>query len=119
MNSPDLNPLDYYIWNEFAQAINWNKVTSKSPIISELKCSVKKISFGYCKKKLFRLGESFVSHDTKRWKLFNRVKSSLPNTELKDRRVLRLIKMFTRYCDNRKRIIYSETPDNIVDVYLI
>ena len=25
---------------------------------------------------------------------------------------LRLIKVFTRYCENRKRAIYSETPDD-------
>ena len=42
-NSPDLNPLDYCIWNEFAQAINWDKVTSKSSLIAELKRGVKKI----------------------------------------------------------------------------
>ena len=42
-NSPDLNPLDYCIWNEFAQAINWDKVTSKSSLIAEFKRGVKKI----------------------------------------------------------------------------
>ena len=42
-NSPDLNPLDYCIWDEFAQAINWDKVTSKSSLIVELKRGVKKI----------------------------------------------------------------------------
>ena len=42
-NSPDLNPLDYCIWDEFARAINWDKVTSKSSLISELKRGVKKI----------------------------------------------------------------------------
>ena len=39
-NSPDLN---YCIWNEFAQAINWDKVTSKSALIAELKRCVKRI----------------------------------------------------------------------------
>ena len=42
-NTPDLNPLDYCIWEEFAQAISWNKVTWKSLLIAELKLSVKKI----------------------------------------------------------------------------
>ena len=42
-NSPDLNPLDYCIWDEFAQAINQDKVTSKSSLIAELKRGVKKI----------------------------------------------------------------------------
>ena len=39
-NSSDLNPWDDCIWDEFAQAINWDKVTSKS---SELKHGVEKI----------------------------------------------------------------------------
>ncbi|CAF2128168.1 unnamed protein product [Rotaria magnacalcarata] len=42
-NSPDLNPLDYCIWDEFAQCVNWKKVTSKATLIDELKCAVKKI----------------------------------------------------------------------------
>ena len=28
-NSPDLNPLDYSIWNELEEAMDWNKMTSK------------------------------------------------------------------------------------------
>ncbi|CAF1504295.1 unnamed protein product [Adineta ricciae] len=28
-NSPDLNPLDYCIWDEFARCVNWKKITSK------------------------------------------------------------------------------------------
>ena len=31
------------------------------------------------------------------------------------KRVLRLINVFMRYCENRKRIIYSKTPDISVD----
>ena len=42
-NSPNLNALDYYIWDDFALVINWDKVTSKSSLIAELKCGVKKI----------------------------------------------------------------------------
>ncbi|CAF4052985.1 unnamed protein product [Rotaria magnacalcarata] len=42
-NSPDLNPLDYCIWDEFVGASNWNLVTSKTTLINELKRSVKKI----------------------------------------------------------------------------
>ena len=41
-NSPNLNPRDYCIWDESAQAIKWDKVISKSSLISELKCDVKK-----------------------------------------------------------------------------
>ena len=43
-NSPDLNPLDYCIWNEFVQLIEWDKVTSKTTLISALKRAVHKIS---------------------------------------------------------------------------
>src|ERR1700722_2379646 len=32
-NSPDLNPLDYCIWDEFANAIKWDKVVSKDTLI--------------------------------------------------------------------------------------
>lgn len=42
-NSPDLNPLDYCIWDEFAEAIAWDQVTSKEDLIRELKRAVKKI----------------------------------------------------------------------------
>ena len=42
-NSPDLNPLDYCIWDEFAQCVNWKRVTSKATLIDELKRAVKKI----------------------------------------------------------------------------
>ena len=42
-NSPDLNPLDYCIWDEFARAINCDLVTSKTALINELKRAVKKI----------------------------------------------------------------------------
>ena len=43
MNSPELNPVGYCIWDEFAQTINWNKMTSKSSLTSELKHGVKNI----------------------------------------------------------------------------
>ncbi|CAM4980319.1 unnamed protein product [Rotaria socialis] len=42
-NSPDLNPLDYSIWDEFVNVIDWNKVESKATLIQQLKSSVKKI----------------------------------------------------------------------------
>ena len=45
MNSPELDHLDYCIWDEFAQAINWSKVTAKSSLISELKRDMKKNRF--------------------------------------------------------------------------
>jgi hypothetical protein len=42
-NSPDLNPLDYCLWDELVGAMNWDKVTSKKTLIEELKRAVKKI----------------------------------------------------------------------------
>ena len=42
-HSPDLNPSDYLIWDEFAQQINWAKIKSKKTLIDGLKRSVKRI----------------------------------------------------------------------------
>ena len=42
-NSPDLNQSDYCIWDEFAEAIDWQQVTSKEDLIRELKRAVKRI----------------------------------------------------------------------------
>ena len=42
-NSPDLNPLDYSIWDEFVHVIEWSNVTSKQALIEELKRAVKRI----------------------------------------------------------------------------
>jgi len=41
-NSPDINPLDYCIWDEFQKFIDWNRATSKATLIQELKRAVKK-----------------------------------------------------------------------------
>ncbi|CAM4765452.1 unnamed protein product [Rotaria magnacalcarata] len=43
-NSPDLNPLDYSIWDEFVNIINWNKVQSKTTLIQQIKSSFPKNS---------------------------------------------------------------------------
>lgn len=42
-NSPDLNPLDYSIWDEFVHQMNWDKVQSKQTLIEQLKRAVKRI----------------------------------------------------------------------------
>ena len=42
-NSPDLNPLDYSIWDELAHAVNWDKITSKNTLIIEVKRAAGKI----------------------------------------------------------------------------
>ena len=36
-NSPDLNPLDYCLWDELGKTIKWNRVTSKKSLIVTLK----------------------------------------------------------------------------------
>ena len=42
-NSPDLNPLDYCIWNELAEAMDWSQIKTKLTLIEELKRSIKKV----------------------------------------------------------------------------
>ncbi|CAF3343269.1 unnamed protein product [Rotaria socialis] len=42
-NSPDVNPLDYSIWDELVNTINWNKVQSKTTLIQQIKSSFKNI----------------------------------------------------------------------------
>ncbi|CAF4337226.1 unnamed protein product [Rotaria magnacalcarata] len=41
--SPDLNPLDYSIWDELVNSINWNKVQSKTTLIQQINSSFKNI----------------------------------------------------------------------------
>ena len=41
-NSPNLNPLDYSIWDELAGMMGYNKITSKRTLIDELKRAPKK-----------------------------------------------------------------------------
>ena len=43
-NSPNLSSLDYSIWDELAHQVNWDAVTSKTTLISELKHTVRKVS---------------------------------------------------------------------------
>ncbi|CAF3893753.1 unnamed protein product [Rotaria magnacalcarata] len=42
-NSPDLNPLDYCVWNELCQHMNWSHVVDKQALINEIKQGAKKI----------------------------------------------------------------------------
>ncbi|CAF3639840.1 unnamed protein product [Rotaria socialis] len=35
-NSPDLCPLDYTLWNELVQCMNWNRITTKATLIEEI-----------------------------------------------------------------------------------
>jgi hypothetical protein len=41
-NSPDHNPLDYCIWDEFIKFIDWNRATSNAKLTQDLKRAVKK-----------------------------------------------------------------------------
>ena len=69
-NSPDLNPLDYSIWDELAGAMDWNKITSKRTLIDELKQAPKKVranvAFESCNSwttrlsKVFKLGGNYL-----------------------------------------------------------
>ena len=42
-NSPDLNSLDYCLWDELGKTIKWNRVASKKSLIVVLKRAVKKV----------------------------------------------------------------------------
>ncbi|CAF0755279.1 unnamed protein product [Didymodactylos carnosus] len=46
-NSPDLCSIDYSLWHELGEAMNWNHVTTKATLIDEIKRSVKKINAMY------------------------------------------------------------------------
>ena len=35
-NSPDLNPLDFCVWNELVQAMDWSHVVSQSTLVKEI-----------------------------------------------------------------------------------
>ncbi|KAL4500781.1 hypothetical protein ABPG72_020015 [Tetrahymena utriculariae] len=43
-NSPDLNPLDYSVWNEIVNSMKWNKVYSITTLKQQIKAAVKSIS---------------------------------------------------------------------------
>ncbi|CAF4315010.1 unnamed protein product, partial [Rotaria magnacalcarata] len=43
-SSPDLNPLDNCIWDELTYQVNWGAVTSKTTLVNEVKCAVRKVS---------------------------------------------------------------------------
>ncbi|CAF2156095.1 unnamed protein product [Rotaria magnacalcarata] len=42
-NSPDLWPLDYSLWNEPGQCMNWDRITTKVTLIEEIKRSATKV----------------------------------------------------------------------------
>ena len=41
-NSPDLNPLDYSIWDELAEGMDWTQTSTKQDLIDELRQATKK-----------------------------------------------------------------------------
>ena len=75
-NSPALNPLDDCIWDELGRVINWNKVTWKSPLIAELKRSVKKIRLDVVRESCSVWTDRLYHMTQKRWKLFKRIKAA-------------------------------------------
>ena len=42
-NSPDLYSLDYSLWNELTQCMNWNQIGAKTMLIEEIKHSITKV----------------------------------------------------------------------------
>ena len=42
-NSPDLNPLNYSVWNDIVQGMNWDKFECKESLKREILLSVRKI----------------------------------------------------------------------------
>ena len=62
INSPNLNPLDYFVWDEMINAIDWDKVRSKTTLIQQLKLSVKKalksVMIKSWTNRLYRISES-------------------------------------------------------------
>ena len=42
-NSPGLCPLDYSLWNDLAQCMNWNQIRTKTMLIEEIKRSITKV----------------------------------------------------------------------------
>jgi hypothetical protein len=63
--SPDLDPLDYSIWDELARSVNCGKVTSITILIAEVKRAVGKIrqqlvfeSCASCSNQLYRMSQN-------------------------------------------------------------
>ena len=56
-NSPDLNPLDYFIWDELAGAMNSNKIISKRTLIDKLKKVRANVIFESCNSWTARLSK--------------------------------------------------------------
>ena len=42
-NSPDLNPLDYFFWDELAEGMDWTQISTKQDLIDELHQAAKKV----------------------------------------------------------------------------
>ena len=47
-NTPELNPMDYSVWNEISTRIDFRKVTTRDELIKEIKKAAKNISKEYC-----------------------------------------------------------------------
>ncbi|KAL4500824.1 hypothetical protein ABPG72_020058 [Tetrahymena utriculariae] len=76
-NSPDLNPLDYSIWNEIVQLIQWSQVTSKDSLIKQIKRAMRK-----SEKKTEENGNSVIQKKTQKADTKRRFKQSCLTTQL-------------------------------------
>ncbi|CAF2115393.1 unnamed protein product [Rotaria magnacalcarata] len=65
-DSPDLFPLNYSLWNELGQCMNWNRITTKATLVEEIKRSVAKVD----KKTIFNFILDFTIRlrITKKWR---------------------------------------------------
>ena len=66
-NSPDLCPLDYSLWNELVQCMNWNHIRTKTILIEEIRPSITKVD----KKKDLKFYTGFyykIMWNKKKWK---------------------------------------------------
>lgn len=42
-NTPELNPMDYSVWNEISKNVDYQKVKSRESLIKEIRKAIKKI----------------------------------------------------------------------------
>jgi hypothetical protein len=48
-NSPELNPVDYSVWNEITTHMDFKKLKSQADLIKEIKNATKKIDMKFCR----------------------------------------------------------------------
>ena len=48
-NSPELNPMDYSVWNEIDKGVDYKKVKNRANLIKEIRKAIKNISQKFCR----------------------------------------------------------------------